>query len=81
MKIQDNNISLKLSASSLPKKKDSKVNEEIVTYQGKVDYEKNVINKPTLNGKELVGDVVEEDPSMVAIELSELSTLFNSIFN
>lgn len=81
MKIQDNNISLKLSASSLPKKKDSKVNEEIVTYQGKVDYEKNVINKPTLNGKELVGDVVEEDPSMVAIELSELSNLFNSIFN
>lgn len=81
MKIQDNNISLKLSASSLPKKKDSKVNEEIVTYQGKVDYEKNVINKPTLNGKELVGDVIEEDPSMVAIELSELSNLFNSIFN
>ena len=81
MKIQDNNISLKLSASSLPKKKDSKVNEEIVTYQGKVDYEKNVINKPNLNGKELVGDVLEEDPSMVAIELSELSTLFNSIFN
>lgn len=80
MKIQDNNISLKMSSSNLPKTGKSKINEEIVTYQGKVDYNTNVINKPTFNGKEMVGDITEDDPSMVAIELSEIGKLFNSIF-
>ena len=53
MKIQDNNISLKMSATGVPKQNNPVINEQIVTYQGQVDYEKNVINKPTLNGKEL----------------------------
>ena len=79
MNIQDNNISLKLNTTALPKKKTAKINEKIVTYGGEVDYEKNVINKPTFNGKELVGDVVEEDPSMVAISLAELNTIMNGI--
>lgn len=81
MKVQNNNISLKMSASGIPKKNNPVINEQIVTYQGKIDYEKNVVNKPTLNGKELVGDVTEEDPSVNAIELEDLSNMFNSIFN
>ena len=81
MKIQDNNISLKMSATGIPKKNNPVINEQIVTYQGQVDYEKNVVNKPTLNGKELVGDVTEEDPSVNSIDLTELSNMFNSVFN
>ena len=32
-------------------------------YTGSRDYEK-LMNKPTLNGKEIVGDVQEEDPTV-----------------
>lgn len=79
MNLQNNNISLKMDISNLPKKQNVSLNEQVITYGGKVDYEKNVINKPTLNGKELVGDVSEEDPSMVAISLSDLSSMLDGI--
>lgn len=79
MNLQNNDIKLKLDVNALPKKQNTKINEKVVSYDGKVDYEKNVINKPTFNGKELVGDVVEEDPSMVAISLAELSSILNGI--
>jgi len=79
MNLQNNNISLKMDISNLPKKQNVSLNEQVVTYGGKVDYEKNVVNKPTLNGKELVGDITEEDPSMVAISLSDLSSMLDGI--
>ena len=79
MNLQNNNISLKMDISNLPKKQNVSLNEQVITYGGKVDYEKNVINKPTLNGKELVGDITEEDPSMVAISLSDLSSMLDGI--
>ena len=79
MNLQNNNISLKMDISNLPKKQKVSLNEQVVSYGGKVDYEKNVINKPTLNGKELVGDITEEDPSMVAISLSDLSSMLDGI--
>jgi len=79
MNLQNNNISLKMDISNLPKKQNVSLNEQVITYGGKVDYEKNVINKPTLNGKELVGDIIEEDPSMVAISLSDLSSMLDGI--
>ncbi len=80
MNLQDNNISLKLDIS-LPKKNKSTLNEQVVTYDGNVDYEKNVINKPRLNGKEIVGDMTEEDPNVQPIELNELSNIFDTVFN
>ena len=80
MNLQDNNISLKLDIS-LPKKNKSTLNEQVVTYDGNVDYEKNVINKPKLNGKEIVGDMTEEDPNVQPIELNELSNIFDTVFN
>lgn len=80
MNLQSNNISLKLNTSNLPQKSKTSINESVVTYGGKIDYETNVTNKPTFNGKELVGNVEEEDPSMVAIDLEDLSNMFNSIF-
>lgn len=79
MNLQNNNISLKMDISNLPKKQNVSLNEQVITYGGKVDYEKNVVNKPTLNGKELVGDITEEDPSMVAISLSDLSSMLDGI--
>ena len=36
-------------------------NMPIVTYDGPVDYEKAVINKPSINGVVLVGDKTSED--------------------
>ena len=80
MNLQDNNISLKLDIS-LPKKNKSTLNEQVITYDGNVDYEKNVINKPRLNGKEIVGDMTEEDPNVQPIELNELSNIFDTVFN
>lgn len=79
MKVQSNDIEMKLDVDALPRKKNY-IQEQVVTYQGNVDWEKNVINKPTFNGKEMVGNVEEEDPSVQAIDLAELNTMFNSIF-
>ncbi len=79
MKVNSNNIDMKIDVDALPRKKNY-VQEQVVGYQGNVDWEKNVINKPTFNGKEMIGDITEEDPSMQAIDLAELNTMFNSIF-
>lgn len=79
MKVQNNDIQMRLD-TSLPKKKNY-VEEKVVTYGGNVDWEKNVINKPTFNGKEMVGDITEDDPSMIPITLSELNTMLNGIFD
>lgn len=82
MKLQSNTISMKMNiGTSSPNKRDVKLNEKIVSYNGQIDYEKNVINKPKLNGKEIVGDMVEDDPNVKPIELTDLSNMFNSIFN
>ena len=79
MKVNSNNIDMKIDVDALPRKKNY-VQEQVVGYQGNVDWEKNVVNKPTFNGKEMIGDITEEDPSMQAIDLAELNTMFNSIF-
>lgn len=79
MKVQNNDIQMRLD-TSLPKKKNY-VEEKVVTYGGNVDWEKNVINKPTFNGKEMIGDITEDDPSMIPITLSELNTMLNGIFD
>ena len=79
MNIPSNQISMKMNVGT--NFKNTKLNEKVVTYQGEVDYEKNVVNKPTLNGKEIVGDMTEDDPSMVAIDLADLNNMFKSIFN
>lgn len=78
MKTEDLNYSFQM------KNKDASTNsthERVVTYDGPVDYEKNVVNKPRLNGKEIVGDIEEEDPTMEAISLEELNSIFNSVFD
>ena len=80
MNLQNNIISMKMSLGNNTTKRKSSLTEKVATYNGAVDYEKNVVNKPTLNGKEIVGDMTEDDPSMVAIELSELNKLFKSVF-
>lgn len=54
--------------------------EAIVTYSGPIDYEENVINKPLLNGKTIVGNMTEDDPTMQPMDLIELNNIFNSIF-
>lgn len=81
MKISSNNVSLNLNLNNSKGNKNSpKIQEKVVSYSGDVDYVNNVINKPTFNGKEMVGDIVEDDPSMQAISLEELNNMFNSIF-
>ena len=42
------------------------------------DYNK-LVNKPTLNGKPLVGDVWEEDPNVKAITIEELSKMWKGL--
>lgn len=79
MKVQSNDIEMKIDVTALPRKKNY-IQEQVVGYQGDVDWKKNVVNKPTFNGKEMVGDISEEDPSMVAIDLAELNNMFKSIF-
>ncbi len=79
MNISSNNISIKFNTGNKNQNK-TRITEKIVTYAGDVDYEKNVVNKPTLNGKELVGNVTEDDPTMQAISLEELNKMFNSVF-
>ena len=80
MKISSNSLSMKLNLGKSQSNNTTKIQEKVVSYSGEVDYETNVINKPTFNGKELVGDVVEDDPNMQAISLEELNNMFNSIF-
>lgn len=79
MKVSSNKRILRPSTASLNEEL-SGLTEKIVTYDGQIDYEKNIINKPTFNGKEMVGDIQEEDPTVQPIELAELNDIFNSIF-
>ena len=81
MSLDSNSIHLKMKLNSTSQKANVKPTEKVVTYNGEVDYEKNVINKPTLNGKEIVGDITEDDPSVGSISLSELSNICSSILD
>lgn len=81
MNAQSNSIHLKMSINQPSQLKNVKPSERVVTYNGEVDYEKNVINKPTLNGKEISGEMFEDDPSVGSISLSELSNICNSILD
>lgn len=80
MKVNSNDIQMKFNASSLPRKKNY-IQEKVVTYGGKIDYEENVINKPTLNGVEISGDMLEEDPNVKPIGLEDISNMIDSIFD
>lgn len=80
MKVNSNDIQMKFDASSLPRKKNY-IQEKVVTYGGKIDYEENVINKPTLNGVEISGDMLEEDPNVKPIGLEDISNMIDSIFD
>lgn len=80
MKVNSNDIQMKFDASSLPRKKNY-IQEKVVTYGGKIDYEENVINKPKLNGVEISGDMLEEDPNVKPIGLEDISNMIDSIFD
>ncbi len=80
MKVNSNDIQMKFDASSLPRKKNY-IQEKVVTYGGKIDYNENVINKPTLNGVEISGDMLEEDPNVKPISLEDISNMIDSIFD
>jgi hypothetical protein len=80
MKVNSNDIQMKFDASSLPRKKNY-IQEKVVTYGGKIDYNENVINKPTLNGVEISGDMLEEDPNVKPIGLEDISNMIDSIFD
>lgn len=56
MKVSSNKRILRPSTASLNEEL-SGITEKIVSYDGKIDYEKNVVKKPTFNGKEMVGDI------------------------
>ena len=81
MNAQSNSIHLKMSINQSSQLNNVKPSEKVVTYNGEVDYEKNVINKPTLNGKEISGEMFEDDPSVGSVSLSELSNICNSILD
>ena len=80
MKVNSNDIQMKFDASSLPRKKNY-IQEKVITYGGKIDYNENVINKPTLNGVEISGDMLEEDPNVKPIGLEDISNMIDSIFD
>lgn len=80
MNLDDNSINLKLNLQKNTAKGNSELGEKVFSYQGDIDYEKNVINKPKLNGKVIVGEMEEDDPTMIPIDLSELNDMFNSVF-
>lgn len=81
MNFDENNIKLKLDLQKNTTDSTSPLGEKVFSYMGDIDYEKNVINKPKLNGKTIIGNIEEEDPSMQPIELKELNKLFDEVFN
>ena len=80
MNFDDNSIKLKLNLQKNTAKGDSELGEKVIAYTGEVDYVDNVKNKPTLDGKTIVGDMFEEDPTMQPLELSEINDMFNQVF-
>lgn len=81
MTFDDNSIKLSLNLQRNTNKVDSELGEKVISYMGDIDYEKNVINKPKLNGQVIVGEMEEIDPTMIPIDLSELNDMFNSVFD
>jgi hypothetical protein len=63
MKLSSNNISATFSMRD--NGEDARFFDNIIIYGGDLDYEK-LKNKPTLNGKEIVGNMVENDPQVPA---------------
>ena len=72
---------LKLNLQKNTAKGDSELGEKVFSYSGDINYEKNVTHKPTLNGKTIVGDMFEEDPTMIPLNILELNKLFDEVFS
>ena len=79
MHVSNNNVPVHFQTNGNEKHIGGKVSDQIVIYSGDVDYVNNVVNKPTLNGKTIVGNMEEEDPTIQPITLEEINNLFDSV--
>lgn len=61
LKVSKNDVDIHIAANV--NSIDGKITEAVVLYGGELDYNK-LKNKPTFNGKELVGNVNEADPQV-----------------